>query len=202
MVIMLCMHAVVQCDFVCAVLASPAPSVSRRSFRHQIIKYLDLATSNRGVCFVCMSALHRSLQVCDVVGFEGWHLFISWRTQPATASTCVSRVLVVGGMSKTEELSVSDREFLRKDVLVRVRLDLCMFVGVALGRNSQTQCLIQTRYTTAERRFIRDFLIDHEAKLEDEAESKILDDNRQLTNIRRAGARCLCPLALTSLTNV
>ena len=97
---------------------------------------------------------------------------------------------------------MSDREFLRKDVLVRVRLDLCMFLGVALGRNSQTQCLIQTRYTTAERRFIRDFLIDHEAKLEDEAESKILDDNRQLTNIRRAGARCLCPLALTSLTNV
>ena len=66
----------------------------------------------------------------------------------------------------------------------------------------KTQCLIQTRYTTAERRFIRDFLIDHEAKLEDEAKSKILDDNRQLTNIRRAGARCLCPLALTSLTTV
>ena len=68
-------------------------------------------------------------------------MFIPWRTQPATASTCVSRVLVVGGMSKTEELSVSDREFLRKDVLVRVRLDLCMFVGVALGRNSQDAML-------------------------------------------------------------
>ena len=44
-------------------------------------------------------------------------------------------------MSKIEELSVSDREFLRKDVLVRVRLDLCMFVGVALGRNSQDAML-------------------------------------------------------------
>lgn len=129
------------CDFVCGstfVLASPAPSVrvSKRSFRHQIIKYLD----PRDIKPWCMFCVHvsscRSVTSSCHPGFEGWHLFISWRTQPATASTCVSRVLVVGGMSKIEELSVSDREFLRKDVLVRVRLDLCMFLGVALGRNT------------------------------------------------------------------
>lgn len=99
--------------------------------RHQTVVYVLCACQ----------LLHRSVTSSCHPGFEGWHLFISWRTQPATASTCVSRVLVVGGMSKIEELSVSDREFLRKDVLVRVRLDLCMFVGVALGRNSQDAML-------------------------------------------------------------